>query len=93
MTLPIVVLSTYVDNAKLYFQCDQAADLYQQLEFTSALESDIRDTRKTSRWKPRPTFSVRLNKSGAIDVKIEWDSKNNYSHFEVSFSWSCASSL
>ena len=32
------------DDATLYFQCDQATDLCQQLESASELESDLRDT-------------------------------------------------
>ena len=34
----------YADDATLYFKCEQAADLWQQLELASELESDLRDT-------------------------------------------------
>ena len=33
-----------VDNATLHSICDQAPDMWQQLELTSELESDLRDT-------------------------------------------------
>ena len=32
------------DNTTLYSKCDQASDLWQQLELASELESDLRDT-------------------------------------------------
>ena len=32
------------DDATLYSKCDQASDLWQQLELASELESDLRDT-------------------------------------------------
>ena len=31
------------DNTTLYSKCDQASDLWQQLELTSELESDLQD--------------------------------------------------
>ena len=34
----------YADNATLYSKCDQASDLWQQLELVSELQSDLRDT-------------------------------------------------
>ena len=34
----------HADDTTLYSKCDQASDLWQQLELTSALESDLRDT-------------------------------------------------
>ena len=45
--LPDVVIcniAIYVDDTTLYCQCDQASDLWQQLELASELESDLRDT-------------------------------------------------
>ena len=32
------------DDTSLYFKCDQASDLWQQLELASELESDLQDT-------------------------------------------------
>ena len=34
----------YADDITLYSKCDQASDLWQQLELASELESDLRDT-------------------------------------------------
>ena len=34
----------YVDDTTLYSKCDQASDMWQQLELPSELESDLRDT-------------------------------------------------
>ena len=37
-------IAIYADDATLYSKCDQASDLWQQLELASELESDLRDT-------------------------------------------------
>ena len=37
-------IAIYVDDTTLYSKCDQACDLWQQLELASELESDLRDT-------------------------------------------------
>ena len=37
-------IAIYVDDTSLYSKCDQASDLWKQLELTSELESDLRDT-------------------------------------------------
>ena len=34
----------YTDDATLYSKCDQASDLWQQLELASELESDLQET-------------------------------------------------
>ena len=34
----------YADDATFYSKCDQAADVWQQLELASELESDIQDS-------------------------------------------------
>ena len=36
-------ISIYAGNTTLYCKCDQASDLWQQLELASELESDLRD--------------------------------------------------
>ena len=43
MMLSVVMLSMLIDTI-LYSKCDQASDLWQQLELASELESDLRDT-------------------------------------------------
>ena len=37
-------IAIYVDDITLYSKCDQASDLWQQLELASELESDLRET-------------------------------------------------
>ena len=37
-------IAIYADDITLYSKCDQASDLWQQLEVASELESDLRDT-------------------------------------------------
>ena len=37
-------IAIYADDTTLYYKCDQASDLWQQLELDSELESDLRDT-------------------------------------------------
>ena len=34
-------ISIYADDNTLYYKCDQASDLWQQLELASKLESDL----------------------------------------------------
>ena len=37
-------IAIYADDITLYCKCDQAPDLWQQLELASELEFDLRDT-------------------------------------------------
>ena len=37
-------IAIYADNTTLYSKCDQASDLWQQLELAFELESDLQDT-------------------------------------------------
>ena len=37
-------IAIYTDDTTLYSKCDQASDLWQQLELASELESDLQDT-------------------------------------------------
>ena len=36
-------IAIYANDNTLYFKCDQASDLWQQLEWASELESDLQD--------------------------------------------------
>ena len=40
----MVDIGIYADDTTLYPKCDQASDLWQQLELACELESDLRDT-------------------------------------------------
>ena len=42
-------IAIYADDTTLYSKCDQASDLWQQLELASELESDLQDTVDSSR--------------------------------------------
>ena len=59
----------------LYSKCDQASDLWQQLELASELESDLRGTVDWgNKWLLGKTQLVsfdRSNNTGAIDVKMD----------------------
>ena len=71
-------ITIYADDTTLYCKCDQASDLWQQLELASELESNLRDTADwDKKWlvdfnagKSQLVFD-RSNNTGAIDVKME----------------------
>ena len=37
-------IAIYADDTTLYYNCDQASDLWEQLEWASELEPDLQDT-------------------------------------------------
>ena len=43
MILSVYNIAIYADDTTLCFKCNQASDLWQQLELASELESDLRD--------------------------------------------------
>ena len=80
--LPVDVvcsIAIYADDSTLCSNCDQASDMWQQLELGSELESDIRDTvgwiRKWlvdfNTWKTQIVLFDRSNNSGSIDLKMD----------------------
>ena len=72
-------IAIYADDTTLYSKCDQASDLWQQLELASELESDLRDTVDWGRkwlvdFNAGKTQLVPFDQSkntGAIDVKMD----------------------
>ena len=72
-------IAIYADDTSLYSKCDQASDLWQQLELASELESDLRDTVDWGRkcfvdFNAGKTQLVSFDWSkntGAIDVKMD----------------------
>ena len=69
---------TYADDTTLYSKCDQASDLWQQLELASELESGLRDTVNWGRkWfvdfaeKTQLVSFDQSQNTGAIDVKMD----------------------
>ena len=71
-------VAIYADDTNLYSKCDQASDMWQQLELASELESDLRDTVDWGKkWlvdfnaeKTQLVSFDRSNNIGAIDVKM-----------------------
>ena len=72
-------IAIYADDTTLYSKCDQASDLWQQLELAFELESDLRETVDWGRkWpvdfnsgKTQLVSFDRSKNTGAIDVKID----------------------
>ena len=72
-------IAIYADDTTLYSKCNQASDLWQQLELASELESDLRDSVNWGRkwlvdFKAGKTQLVSFDWSkntGAIDVKMD----------------------
>ena len=72
-------IAIYADDTTLYSKCDQASDLWQQLELASELESDVGDTVGWGRkWladfnsgKTQLVLFDWCNNSGSIDVKMD----------------------
>ena len=75
----IINIAIYADNTTLSSKCDQASDLWQQLELASELESDLQDTVDWGRkWlvdfnagKTQLVSSDLSKNTGAIDVKMD----------------------
>ena len=71
-------IAIYADDTTLYSKCNQASDLWQQLELASELESDLRDTVDWGRkrlvdfnaGKTQLVSFDRSKNTGAIDVKM-----------------------
>ena len=71
-------IAVYADDTTLYSKCDQAPDLWQQLELASELKSDLRNTVDwDKKWlvdfKAGKTKLVSLDQSNndcSIDVKM-----------------------
>ena len=84
-------IAIYADDTPLYSKCDQASDLWQQLEVASELESDLRDTVDWGRkWlvdfnagKTQLGSFDRSNNTGAIDVKMNGSVLEEKSSFKM----------
>ena len=71
-------IAIYADDTTLYSKCDQASDLWQQLELASELESDLQDTELGRKWhfdfnaaKTRLVSFDQSNNTAAIDVIMD----------------------
>ena len=75
----------------IYSKCDQASDLWQQLELTSELESDLRDTVDWGKkWlvdfsagKTQLVLLEWSNNNGSIDVKMDGSVLQEKSSFKI----------
>ena len=65
-----------IDDTFLYSKCDQASDLWQQLELASELEFDIRETVD---WDKK--WLVDLNTGKTLLVSFDWS--NNTGSIDV----------
>ena len=69
-------IAIYADDTTLYSKCDQASDLWQQLELASELESDLGDTVD---WGKR--WLVDFNAGKTLVVLFYWS--NNCRSFDM----------
>ena len=84
-------IAIYAGDTILDSKCDQASNLWQQLELASELESDLRDTVDWGRkWlvdfnagKTQLVLFDRSNNTGAIDVKIDGSVLEENSSFKM----------
>ena len=90
-------IAIYVYDATLYSKCDQASNLWQQLELASELQSDLRDTEKWGKkWlvdfnngKTQLVLFDQSNSNGSIDVKINgsvFEEKSSFKMLGLTFS-------
>ena len=99
-TLIICNIAIYADDTTLYSKCDQAYDLWQQLELASELESDLRDSVDWGRkWlvdfnagKTQLVSFDRSKNTGAIDVKIDGSILEEKTSFKM-LELTCSSKL
>ena len=72
-------IAIYADNTTLYSKCDQASDLWQQVQVASELKSDLRETVDWDRerlldfsaGKTQLVPFDQTNNTNAIDVKMD----------------------
>ena len=84
-------ITIYADDTILYSNCDQASDLWQQLELASEHESDLRDSVDWGKkWlvdfnvgKTQLVSFDRSNNNGAIDVKMDGSVLEEKSSFKM----------
>ena len=84
-------IAIYADDTTLYSKCDQASDLWQQLELASELESDLQDTVDWGKkWlvdfnagKTQLVSFDRSNNNSSIDVKMDGSVLEEKSTFKM----------
>ena len=80
---------SYAVDTTLYSNCDQASNLWQQLQLASELESDLRDT-VGRKWlvdfntgKTQLVSFGQFNNTGAIDVEMDGSVLEKKSYFKM----------
>ena len=84
-------IAIYADDTTLYSKCDQASDLWQQLELASEIESDLRDTVDWGRrWlvdfsagKTQLVLFDQSKNTCAIDVKMHGSILEEKTSFKI----------
>ena len=84
-------IDIYADDTTLYSGCDQASDLWRQLELASELESDLWGTVDWGgKWlvdfnagKTQMVLFDRSNKNGSLDVKMDGSVLQEKSSFKM----------
>ena len=83
-------IAIYADDTTLYSKCDQASDLWQQLELASELESDLRDCGLDKKWlvdfnagKTQLVLFDWSDNTGSIDVKMDGSVLEEKSSFKM----------
>ena len=84
-------IAIYADDTTLYSKCDQASDLWQQLELASELESDLQDTVEWGKkclvdlnaGKAQLIWFDWSNNTGAIDAKMDGSVLEEKSYFNI----------
>ena len=90
-------IAIYADNTTLYLKCDQASDLWQQLELASDLQSDLRDTVDwDKKWlvdfnagKTELVSFDQSYKNGSTDMKMDGcvlEEKSSFKMLRLTFS-------
>ena len=90
-------IAIYADDTTLYSKCDQASDLWQQLELASELESDLENTLDWGKkclvdfnaGKTQLASFDKSNNTGAIEVKMDGsvlEEKSSYKMLGLTFS-------
>ena len=90
-------IAIYADDTTLYSQCNQASDLWQQLELASELESDLENTLDWGKkclvdfnaGKTQLASFDKSNNTGAIEVKMDGsvlEEKSSYKMLGLTFS-------
>ena len=71
-------IAIYADDTTLYSNCDQASDLWQQLELAPELECDLQDT---ADWGKKWLVDFKAEKTQL--VSFDWSNNNGSTHVKM----------